>query len=115
MEPFPRTNTHTSPDSPSLSSRADTHGSAYSEVHPAVTQQIFSALEDAFTRRDLPPDTLRGVVLHHTEPPARNTPEVVAESPLTIRMAETMSPIGIANVRITIMRPTDLSPDADRM
>lgn len=100
MEPFPRTDTQLSPDSPFALSRADIRNPAYNEVHPAVTQQIFSALEDAFHRRDLPEDTLRGVVLHHTEHPVRNIPEVVVQTPPRIAMAETMSPIGIANVRI---------------
>ncbi|KAM0707803.1 hypothetical protein Q7P35_004452 [Cladosporium inversicolor] len=71
---------------------------AYDQVPPAITQQIFDSLQYAFARTDLPPDTLRGVVLLHTERTPRNIPEVVAETPPTVRMAETMSPIGIANL-----------------
>jgi hypothetical protein len=101
--PVPTPNIHLPPDSPSLRSRADIQDPAYGQVPPAITHQIYSTLRHAFARTDLPSDTLRGVVLqvNHTARTSRNTPEVVAETPPTTRMAETMSPIGIANVRIT--------------
>ena len=111
--PVPSPNIHLPPDSPSLRPRADIPDPAYDQVPPAITQQIFGTLRYAFARTDLPPDTLRGVVLHHTERTSRNTPEVVAETPSTVKMAETMSPIGIANVRITNHTIARLSPDAN--
>ena len=111
--PVPSPNIHLPPDSPSLRPRADIPDPAYDQVPPAITQQIFGTLRYAFARTDLPPDTLRGVVLHHTERTSRNTPEVVAETPSTVKMAETMSPIGIANVRITNHAIARLSPDAN--
>ena len=113
--PTPNSNSNSRPDSPSLRPRADIQDPAYDEVHPAITEQIFRTLRDAFARTDLAPDTLRGVVLHHIERPPRRTPEVVPETPRLIRMAETMSPIGIANVRITKHTIARASPNANSM
>jgi hypothetical protein len=113
--PVPTPNINLPPDSPSLRPRADNQDPAHDQVPPAITQQIYSTLRHAFARPDLPPDTLRGVVLqvNHTARTSRNTPEVVAETPPTTRMAETMSPIGIANVRITNHTTTRASSNAN--
>ena len=113
--PVPTPNIHLPLDSPSLRSRADNQEPAYDQVPPAITQQIFSTLRYAFARTDLPPDTLRGVVLQHTDRTSRNAPEIVAETPPTVTMAETMSPIGIANVRITKYTIARASPNANSM
>jgi hypothetical protein len=113
--PVPTPNINLPPDSPSLRPRADIQHQADGQVPPAITQQIFRSLRYSFARTDLPPDALRGVVLqvNYTEPASRNTPEVVAETPPTTRMAETMSPIGIANVRITSHTIARASSDAN--
>jgi hypothetical protein len=119
--PFPvPTNTHLQlqlpPDSPSLRPRADIQDPAYNDVHPAITQQIFRSLRVAFGRTDLTPDTLRGVVLYHTEEPVRRrTSEPVAETRRLIKMAETMSPIGIANVRTVTYISARASPSTNNM
>ena len=113
--PVPAPNIHLPPDSPSLRPRADNKDPAHGQVPPATTRQIFATLSYAFARTDLLPDALRGVVLHHTERTSRNIPEAVAETPPTVQMAETMSPIGIANVRITNRTIARVSPGANGM
>ena len=97
----------TLPASPSLRSRADPQDIAFEEAESAISQSIVRAVENAFTRPNSAPDTLRGVILRlrHDQIPPRNIPDPVSETtPPTITMAETMSPIGIANVCIAAMQ-----------
>jgi hypothetical protein len=112
--PVPSPNIQLPPDSPSLRPRADNKHPAHDQLPPALTQQIYSTAQYAFARTDVPPETLRGIILRvDAKRTTRNTPEIIAETPPTIRMAETMSPIGIANVRIMHHTSACASPDAN--
>jgi hypothetical protein len=112
--PVPSPNIQLPPDSPSLRPRADNKHPAHDQLPPALTQQIYSTAQYAFARTDVPPETLRGIILRvDAKRTTRNPPEVIEETPPTIRMAETMSPIGIANVRITHHTSARASPDAN--
>ena len=127
--PVPTPNIQLPPDSPSLRPRADIQDPAYG-VPPAITQQINRTVQDTFNQPHNPAARLRGIVFQvdelprrtprnapqHAERTTRNIPEVVTETPRIIKMAETnMSPIGIANVRITKHPIARASPDANSM
>lgn len=104
MEPFPRTANHLEPASSSSSSCADSDPPAYNEVDPVVPQHTE---DQSAANPSLAPSSQSGVV---QDPPVKNHSERAGRNSNTSTMAETMSPIGIANVRIANTRSSSLLP-----
>lgn len=110
MEPFPRTDHNLSSASPS-SSQTPTNITepAFRDSHP-IEDRLVALIRENITHVHRSPSTLRGVALEICEErqpppqpqpqPPRDTSRRLDSVPLIHTMAETMSPIGIANVRI---------------
>jgi hypothetical protein len=105
MEPFPRTDHDLSSASPSSETPTNTAHPAYHDSHP-LENRIVALIRENVAHVTRSPSQLHGVALEiveHPQPqppqPPRDTRRRVASVPL-YKMAETMSPIGIANVRI---------------
>jgi len=101
MEPFPRTDHDLSSISPSSQTPTDILGPAYHDSHHLEDRPLALIRENVANVRRTP-STLRGVALEiHEQPqPSRDISRSADSGPLIHTMAETMSPIGIANVRI---------------
>ena len=101
MEPFPRTDQNLSSASPSSQTPTDIAEPAYRDSHP-IEDRLIALIRENVTHVHDSPSTLRGVALEICEEPQppRDTSGRVDSVPLIHTMAETMSPIGIANVRI---------------
>ena len=102
MEPFPRTDHDLSSASPSSETLTNIAQPVYHDSHP-LEHRLVELIRDNVTHVNRSPSLLRGVALEIVErpqpQPPRDSSRRVGSVPLHI-MAETMSPIGIANVRI---------------
>lgn len=101
MESFPRTDQDLSSASPSSQTPTNIAHPAYHDLHP-VEQNLVALIREEVSRVHRSPTTLRGVALELIAPPqpSRDISRRVDSGPIIPTMAETMSPIGIANVRI---------------
>ena len=112
MEPFPRTDHDLSSASPSSETPTNIAQPVYHDSHP-LEHRLVELIRDNVTHVNRSPSLLRGVALEIVErpqpqpQPPRDSSRRVGSVPLHI-MAETMSPIGIANVRIAHHQPKGL-------